>query len=270
MTNIPAPVRFPAAADSSRQPPVLANLLRSEGAKLASVRSTYWSLLVAAAAMIVIGIGAAIGVAASHTHKAGFDAVSNSLSGVVVAQLAIAVLGVLAVTSEYSTGMIRTTFTAAPQREMVIAAKAAVFAAAAFAIGTITSFATFLVGQTILGHRGVSLAAPGALRAIIGLGLYLGLLGVLAVGLGTIIRRAAGAIAVLLGLLLVIPALAPLLPTSLQDTVGQFLPYIAGQAIFKTTRDSTTLSPWAGLAVFALYATTALAIGIIVIRRRDA
>ena len=114
------------------------------------------------------------------------------------------------------------------------------------------------------------MAAPGALRAIIGIGLYLGLLGALAVGLGTIIRRAAGAIAVLLGLLLVIPALAPLLPTSLQDTVGRYLPYLAGQAIFKTTRDSTTLSPWIGLSVFALYAAAALAIGTFVVRRRDA
>jgi len=152
MTDIP-PVRFPAATQGSRQPPVLTNLLRSEWAKLASVRSTYWSLLVAAAALIPIGIGAAIGIATSHTHNAGFDAVSNNLSGVVVAQLAIAVLWALAVTSEYSSGMIRTTFTAAPQREMVITTKAAVFAAAVFGIGTTTGFATSLVGQAILCHR---------------------------------------------------------------------------------------------------------------------
>jgi ABC-2 type transport system permease protein len=266
MTDIAMPVAPP----DSGQPPIAADLFRSEWAKLASVRSTYWTLLIAGTAIVMIGLVAAISVTASHTHKGAFDAVGNSLGGVLVAQMAIAVLGVLAITSEYSSGMIRTTFTAAPQRGMVIAAKAAVFGVVAFAMGATTSLATFLVGQAILGHRGVGLAAPGAIRAVIGVGLYLGLLGVLAVGLGTIIRRAAGAIAVVLGLLLVIPLLAPLLPTSIQDTVGKFLPYIAGQAIFKTTADRTTLSPGVGLAVFALYAAVALAIGIVVVRRRDA
>lgn len=267
MTDIAIATSPPVIATS--EPPIVANLLRSEWAKLTSVRSTYWSLVVAAAAMVVVGVVAAISVAASHTHMASFDPVANSLSGVVIAQLAIAVLGVLVVTSEYSTGMIRTTFTSAPQRGTVIAAKAAVFGTVAFALGAITALSAFLVGQAILGHRGVS-PTSGALRSVIGVGLYLGLLGVLAVGLGTIIRRAAGAIAVVLGLLLVIPLLAVLLPASIRDSVGKFLPYIAGQAIFKTTKDSSTLSPWAGLAVFALYAAMALAMGIVVVGRRDA
>ena len=185
-----------------------------------------------------------------------------------VEQLAIGVLGALAVASEYSTGMVRSTFAAAPQRGTLIAAKAAVFGAVA--LGTIASLISFLVGQAILGPQGVSLGAPGALRAVIGVGAYLGLLGALAVSLGTFIRRSAGAIAVLVGLLLVIPALAPLLPTSVRDTVGKCLPYIAGQAIFNTTKNTTTLSPWAGLAVFALYAAASLAIGITVVRHRDA
>ena len=104
-------------------------------------------------------------------------------------QLAIGVLGVLLVTSEYSTGMIRSTFIAAPQRREVIAAKAAIFGLVAFVVGTVTSFITFFVGQSILGAHGVGLGAPGALRSVIGVGLYLGLLGVFAVGLGTIIRN---------------------------------------------------------------------------------
>ena len=258
----------PLTTASIRRPAVLPNLLRSEWAKLASVRSTYWNLVVAAA-MVVVGVVAAIGAAHSHTHTAGFDPVSNSLGGVMVAQLAIGVLGVLAVTSEYSTGMIRSTLAAAPQRGTLIGAKAAVFGAIAFAVGPIASLVTFLVGQAILGSQGVSLGAPGAAgghrrRR------YLGLLGVLAIGLGTVIRRSAGAIAVLVGLLLVVPLLAPLLPTAIRDTVGKFLPYIAGQAIFNTTKDTTTLSPWAGLAVFALYAAAALAIAIVLIRHRDA
>jgi ABC-2 type transport system permease protein len=270
MTDIAASIAPPAATTADRQPPALPNLLRSEWAKLASVRSTYWSVLVAVAGMIVIGLGGAIGAARAAHQPASFDPISASIGGFVLAQLALGVLGVLAVTSEYSTGMIRTTFTAAPQRGAVIAAKAAVFGAASFAIGAVVTLFTFLVGQAILGHRGVNLAAPGALRAVIGVGLYLGLLGILAVGLGTIIRRSAGAIAVLLGILFVLPVFAGLVPASIRDTVTKLLPFNAGHALFNTTTGATTLSPALGLVVFALYALAALTIGTVLVRRRDA
>jgi ABC-2 type transport system permease protein len=245
---------------------VSADLVRSEWAKFRTVSSTYWSLFAAVAAMI--GLGAIISSAQSG-HQAGFDPVSTSLSGVLLAQLAIGVLGVLFVTSEYSTGMIRTTFTAAPQRRSVIAAKAAVFAVVALVVGTVTSLVTFLVGQALLGTNGVSITSPGALRSVIGVGLYLGLLGVFAVGLGTIIRSTAGAIASVFGLILVLPAIAAALPTSIRDSVDKYLPGNAGQAIFHTIRDTSTLSPWAGLAVFALYAAAALGAGLFLVSRRD-
>ncbi len=270
MTDIAVSIAQPTAITLDRQPSVRLNLLRSEWAKIRSVRSTYWSVVVAVAGMIVIGVGGAIGAARATHQPAAFDPISATIGGFVLAQVALGVLGVLAVTSEYSTGMIRTTFTAAPQRGTVIAAKAVVFGVASFAVGAIVSLFTFLVGQAILGHRGVSLGAPGALRAVIGVGLYLGLLGILAVGLGTVIRRSAGAIAVLLGLLFVLPALAPLLPSSIRDTVAKLLPYNAGQAIFKTANTSLTLSAPVGLAVFALYAAAALTIGTVLVRRRDA
>jgi ABC-type transport system involved in multi-copper enzyme maturation permease subunit len=195
--------------------------------------------------------------------------VSTSLNGVLLAQLAIGVLGALFVTSEYSTGMIRSTFTAVPQRRAVIAAKAAVFAVVALVVGTLSSLVTFLVGQAVLGSHGVSLTAPGALRSVIGVGLYLGLLAVLAVGLATMIRSTAGAIAALFGLILVVPAVAQALPTSIRDSVDKWLPGNAGQAIFHTIRDTSTLSPWAGLAVFACYAGAALAGGLLLVSRRD-
>jgi len=242
------------------------DLLRSEWAKFRTVRSTYWSLIVAVAAMI--GLGAIISAAQSG-HQAGFDPVSISLSGVLLAQLAIGVLGVLFVTSEYSTGMIRTTFTAAPQRRSVIAAKAAVFAAVALVVGTVTSLVTFLAGQALMSSHGVSLTSPGALRSVIGVGLYLGVLAVFAVGLATIIRSTAGAIASVFGLILVVPAVAQALPTSIRDSVDKYLPGNAGQAIFHTIRDTSTLSPWAGLGVFALYAAAALAAGLVLVVRRD-
>jgi len=245
---------------------VLPDLVRSEWSKFRTVRSTYWSLLAAVAAMI--GLGAIISAAQSG-HQPGFDPVSTSLSGVLLAQLAVGVLGALFVTSEYSTGMIRTTFIAAPQRRSVIGAKAAVFAAAALVVGTVTSLVTFLVGQSVLSHHGVSLTSPGALRSVFGVGLYLALLGVFAVGLATIIRSTAGAIAAIFGLILVVPAIAQALPTSIRDSVDKFLPGNAGQAIFHTIRDTSTLSPWTGLGVFALYAAAALATGLVLVKRRD-
>jgi ABC-2 type transport system permease protein len=245
---------------------VLPDLVRSEWAKFRTVRSTYWSLITAVAAMV--GLGAIISSVQSG-HQAGFDPVSTSLSGVLLAQLAIGVLGVLFVTSEYSNGMIRTTFTAAPQRRSVIAAKAAVFAAVALVVGTVTSLVTFLAGQALMSSHGVSLTSPGALRSVIGVGLYLGVLAVFAVGLATIIRSTAGAIASLFGLILVVPAVAQALPTSIRDSVDKYLPGNAGQAIFHTIRDTSTLSPWAGLSVFALYAAAALAAGLVLVGRRD-
>jgi ABC-2 type transport system permease protein len=265
-TVSPAPVASAALTAPTRQPPVLPNLLRSEWAKVRSVRSTYWSLAAAVAAMIGYGaINSAPHAGAGHGAS---DPILTSLSGVLLAQLAIAVLGVLVITTEYSTGMIRSTFAAAPQRHLVIVAKAGVLGAAAFAVGTVASLIAFLGGQAIMGANGVSLT--GALRSVIGIGLYLGLLGVFAVALGTIIRRSTGAIAALVGLILVLPALLLTLPASLQDTIVKFLPGNAGQAIFTTGQDTSALSPWAGLAVFALYAAAALALALVLLRRRDA
>jgi ABC-2 type transport system permease protein len=137
-------------------------------------------------------------------------------------------------------------------------------------IGTVASLVAFLVGQSILASHGVSLSSPGALRAVIGVGLYLGLLAILAVGLGTIIRSTPGTIVAVLGMLLVLPSIAPVLPHSIRDTVEKYLPSNAGQAIGATIKSSSSLSPWAGLAVFALYAVTALVIGLILVGRRDA
>jgi ABC-2 type transport system permease protein len=256
-------------AASTRPASVLPDLARSEWAKLRSVRSTYWGLAMAVTAMIGYGAINAASLAGAH-HAAHFDPISTSLSGVVLAQLAIAVLGVLVITSEYSTGMIRSTFAAAPQRHWVIAAKAGVLGAVALAVGTLASLTAFLVGQAILGVHGVKLTSPGAARSVLGVGLYLGLLGVFAVGLGAIVRRSTGAIAALFGLILVLPGLLLTLPASIQDTVVKFAPGNAGQAIFTTGHQASTLSPWAGLVVFALYAAAALAFSVTVVRRRDA
>ena len=249
---------------------IMPDLLRSEWEKLRSIRTTFWSLIITVVAMV--GIGAIVAAVHTGTRSGrGFDALSGTFTGVLLAQLAIGVLGVLTVTSEYSTGMIRSTFIAAPQRRAVIVAKAGVVGLVTFVVGTVASFASFFVSAAILSSHGthLSLGSPGALRSVIGVGLFLGILAVLAVGLGTIIRSSAGGIAALVGLLLVLPTLTQAIPASIRDSVEKFLPANAGQAVFLHT-DTGSLSPWIGLLVFAAYAAAGLGIALVMVGRKDA
>jgi ABC-type transport system involved in multi-copper enzyme maturation permease subunit len=197
-----------------------------------------------------------------------------SLRGVYLAQLAIGVLGVLMITGEYSTGMIRATLSAVPRRLPVLWAKAFVFAVTVFVITGIASLLAFLGGQAFLSGAGVGihvgLSTPGAARAVLGGALYLTVVGLLGVGLGFLLRNTAGAIATLFGLLLVLPAIAAALPSSLYDDVYKFLPMVAGLRILTTVPDHTVLSPWAGLGVFAVYAAVAIGAGAVMLMRRDA
>ncbi len=259
--------------------PILPDVLRSEWDKLRTVRSTYWTLFAAAATMIglsaiLCGIYVAQYAHLSAKDRALFDPASFSLTGSFLAQLAIGVLGVLVITSEYGSGMIRSTFAAVPQRLTVLAAKAAVFAAVTLVVTTAASLAAFSVGQMILSSKGigVGLGAPGVLRTVIGTGLYLAVLGLLALSLGTIIRKTAGAIAAVFGLVLVLPTIAGLLPGSL-SSVQKFLPSNAGLALVTGSHAGKTvpsLAPWIGFGVFCLYAVAALAVAGVILVRRDA
>jgi ABC-2 type transport system permease protein len=247
---------------------------RSEWTKLRSVRSTYWTILAAAAAMIgLAGLISAVFVNRyNHLNpadKASFHPVAFSLSGIFLAQLAIGVLGVLVITAEYSTGSIRSTLAATPQRRTVLGAKAAVFAAVTAVVGIAASFGAFFVGQAILSGKGIEahIGDPGALRAVVGAGLYLAVLGLLALGLGTLIRHSAGAIASLFGLRFVLPGIVSALPTSWDRAISPYLPSNAGQALIGAGHGgSDLLSPWVGFAVFCAYAVAAG----IMLRRRDA
>jgi ABC-type transport system involved in multi-copper enzyme maturation permease subunit len=207
--------------------------------------------------------------------RAAFDPAAYSLSGFFLAQLAIGVLGVVVITSEYATGSIRSTLAAAPQRATVLAAKAAVFGAVAAATGIVSSFAAFFTGQIILARKGIEahIGDAGALRSVLGAGLYLAILGLLALGLGTMIRRTAGAIAAVIGLVLILPVLVQGLPSSWQNTITRYLPSTAGQAIIgptKFTPPGHLLSPWTGFGLFCAYAAAALIAGAILLNRRDA
>jgi ABC-type transport system involved in multi-copper enzyme maturation permease subunit len=210
----------------------------------------------------------------SPAARAAFDPAGYSLSGFFLAQLAVGVLGVVIMTSEYQTGSIRATF-AAPQRRMVLAAKAAVFGAVAAVTGIISSAAAFFTGQAILSAQGIQarIGDPGALRSVTGAGLYLAVLGLLALGLGTLIRRTAGAIAAVVGVILILPVFTQGLPSSWQNAITRYLPSAAGQAIIgrtKFTPPGHLLSPWAGFAVFCAYAAAALAAAAVILNRRDA
>jgi ABC-type transport system involved in multi-copper enzyme maturation permease subunit len=256
-------------------------VLRSEWTKLRSVRSTYWTLL--AAVVTTVGLSALISAiyvsqypGMKAADRANFDPTSFSLSGVFLAQLAIGVLGVLIITGEYSTGAIRSTFAAVPQRRMVLAAKATVFSAVTLVVGMVSCFAAFFIGQAILSGQSIQahIGDPGVLRAVAGSGLYLAVLGLLALGVGTLIRHSAGAISALFGVILVLPALVLALPWS--DAISRWLPSNAGGAISATVQAGPNapggpmLSPWVGLGVFFLYAAAALVCAGITLRRRDA
>lgn len=256
---------------------IFTNLLASEWTKIRSVRSTFWTLM--AAAVMTIGLAAIVcsvyvaqydGI--SEKIRAEFDPASFSLIGGIMAQLAIAVLGVLVITSEYGSGTIRSTLTATPQRLNVLAAKAGVFAAVVLVVTTIASFIAFFLGQAILSTKdiGIGIGTPGALRSVIGTGLYLAVLGLLALGLGTCIRKTAGAITAVMGMIFVLPVVFSLLPSSM-SVVEKYLPTAAGEAIINGGAGTMpSLSPWVGLGVFFLYAVAALGVGAFLLVRRDA
>lgn len=268
-----APAGLPPAG---KQRATLRRSLLAEWTKLRSVRSSFVTMLVTV--VVTIGLGALITSAfvsrwdhLGRRERLEFDPTSFSLNGIFLGQLAIAVLGVLIVTSEFSSGMIRTTFAAMPRRPLVVVAKATVFAAVTLVVATVTSFAAFLIGQVVLSQQnlGVSLSDPSVLRAVIGGGLYLTLVGLFGLGFGAILRHTAGAISAVVGVLLVLPIIAHFLPGDLGTDVNKFLPSQAGSAIMNVRPVSESLAPWSGLGMFCLYTVVVLVVGGVLLSRRD-
>jgi ABC-2 type transport system permease protein len=251
-------------------------VLRSEWTKLRSLRSTRWSLL--AAFVLTIGVAAlACGVVAHHwaqmhaQDRRDFHPLEVNLVGVQIAQLALGVLGVLVITGEYSTGMIRATMTAVPRRLPVLWAKAAVFGFVTLALMTPAVLIAFVVGQAILSRHNIDIAfsAPGVPRVLFGAALYLTVIGLFGLGIGAIVRNTAGGIATFAGILFVLPPLMNVLPTSWNDAASPYLPLGAGQAVLALTRGQHQLAPWTGLGLLAAYALGALLVGSFLLARRD-
>lgn len=250
-----------------------------EWIKLRSLRSTAWILIILVAGVIGIGI-LVLSFYPSHwahmtaAQRASFDPTNDGFTGIVLGQLAAGILGVLAITGEYSSGSIRATLSAMPSRPLVLAAKAAVVGAVMLLVGEAVCFAVFLTGQDLvlsspaphaaLGHGGV-------LRAVVMVGGYLCLSALIGLGLGAIIRHTAGAIAAFTAVVLALPFVALALPSAEQQDVVKYLPeQIASNSLAAVRPEAGSLPPWAGMGLLCLYAVVLLAIGGWLLARRDA
>lgn len=243
-------------------------VLRSEWSKLWSLRSTWITLALALLFLVAFGIIAAARYKSSVTSGRQLDpdfadatALSLSLFGVPIAQLALGVLGVLVTAGEYSTGMIRSTLAAVPRRLPVLWSKAVAFGVIALVLSVAGVFVTFFVDSRITAGTPAALtfSDTGVVRSLLGAALYLGLVGVIGAALGALLRSVAGGISILVAGLMLIPGLISLLPQSWHQAVQPYLPNVAGQSMFDLHHLPHTLTPAVGLLVLGTW--TALALG---------
>jgi ABC-type transport system involved in multi-copper enzyme maturation permease subunit len=252
-----------------------ARVVLSEWTKFRSLRSTLYTLLIAVVLMIGIGaLFAAITASQPGGLDPGQSAVSTSLmTGTFFAQLAIGVLGVLLISGEYSTGMIRSSLTVVPRRLPMLWGKLAVFAGVVFLTMLIASVTTFFVGQALLSGPGLaaSLSDPGALRSVVGAALYVTVAGMTALALGALLRNTAAAITTFVAVFFVIPPLTLLLPASLTDHFVQYLPStIGGELVTGDSGVANSLAPWTGFGVMCGYAAVLIGFAAWRLRRVDA
>jgi hypothetical protein len=254
-----------------------ARVVLSEWTKLRSLRSTVYSLL--AAIVFIVGLSFLVPlVTVNHWPPpdpggvARFDPTSRSLAGIFLAQLAVGVLGVLFITGEYATGMIRATLAAVPTRLPVLWAKTMIFALVTFVLMAPSAIAAFLIGQSILHAKQLdtTLSSPGVLRAVLGAALYLTVVGLMGLAWGALLRNTAGGISALFGILFVLPIIVRFLPSQWADPIDKYLPSTVGQGITRVHADPTALAPWAGFALFCGYAAIVMAAAAVGLRRRDA
>ncbi|GAA4226888.1 ABC transporter permease subunit [Actinomadura meridiana] len=270
----------PAGGPPSYPRPGFRRLMLAEWTKIRTVRSTLWTLIL----LVIVTVGftslfVGLTVAQWDDMDPGdqasivADPVSFILgSGFFLGQLTICVLGVLVIASEYSTGMIRASVLAVPRRLPMLWAKALVFGLVVLVLGIVVSFVSYFIGAALMGDKAsVSLGDDGVLRAVIGGGLYLAMLGLFALAIGAIVRHTAGGITGVIGFVLVLAPLATLLPGSIGDHVHAYLPTEAGTLISKAHQGKDDLlTPWEGYGVFALWTAALLALAAVLLKRRDA
>jgi ABC-type transport system involved in multi-copper enzyme maturation permease subunit len=279
MTTLTIAAR-PAVPPVSRRV-ALARTIRSEFTKIRSVRSTYWTLLLLVLTGVAWCVAYCLGTVHQWPHmsaqdRSGFDATQNSIIGLaMLGQLVIVVLGALMITSEYSTGLVRTSLTVMPRRGTLYAAKAAVFALVSLVVSVTVSFGTYVLGRVLLAstHAPMSLSQPGVLRSVIVTALYVEVCGLFAFGVGALVRSTAGALTLGFGGLVLLPELIRALPESLHDALMRWLPGGDALGVMTATLGGPRpllFSAWGELAVFAGYAAILLAVGAVVFARRDA
>lgn len=268
----------PAPARTGRpQPPAGSGVtfprtVRAEWIKFSSLRSSWWVLAAAVVGLVAIGLVIAYNTGRNWTGLAPEDAVlSSTLQGYHLAELLMGVLGVLFVSGEYATGMIRSTLGAVPKRVPVLLAKAVVVGAVVLVVMTVATLVTFLSSQALLGHyhHGFSLSDPTGLRVVFGTAAYLTLVALLGSAFGWIVRSTPGGISSLVALLLVVPVLLGLFGTW-GEKLAQFLPTGAGESFAVSLHAPNTLTPGAGLAVLAGWVVATMALAALLLRRRDA
>ena len=276
-----APAATVATAEPTGGDPAGLRLMHAEWTKIRSVKSTVWSLI--AFVVVAIGFSALIALVISNTWNSPGNHPNHATllndptavifgAGLGLGQLAICVLGVIVISSEYTTGAIRASLLAVPHRIPWLVAKGAVFAALVFVVSAITIFVTFFLTTAILrSHISISLGQPGVAKAVIGGILYLTVLGLFAMSLGGLIRHTAGAIAIVIALVIVVPPLVGLIPGTIANHVHGYLPTQAGQLVAQTSQQSgDVLSGWQGFGVFCAWTVLLLAICGALLVRRDA
>jgi ABC-2 type transport system permease protein len=257
----------------------LARVARSEWIKFRTLRSSLIMLGATAAVFAALGLGFSAfladttiepGTPAPPGGPSSLDPLGASLGGVNLAQLLIGTLGVLLIAGEYSTGMIRSSLTAVPQRWPVLAGKVAVLAAVTLAVLVPTVLLTFVGGQAVLGEKGIALTDDGVLRSVFGTAAYLTGVGVLGMALGFLLRNTAAALTSVVALLLIVPGVVSLLPAGWSETIAPYLPSNAGQAFMSVGDNPDLLTPSAGAAVFIGWLVVLLSVAVTLLRRRDA
>ncbi|WP_328493892.1 ABC transporter permease [Streptomyces sp. NBC_00414] len=251
-------------------------VLRSEWTKIRSVASTLWTLSLAAVVTVVLG--ALISLLSKNEFdkmdakdRLSFDPTYISFAGMSLGQLAMIVFGVLVVSNEYSTGMIRTSLSAVPQRGTFLFSKMAVATVLAFLVGLVTSFVAFFLGQAMLGSHKAAIGDPGVLRAVIGGGLYMTLIAVFSMGVATMLRSPMLSLGILMPFFFLISAILGNVPAT--KKIGRFLPDQAGSKIMQVVTpldDDVPYGPWGGLGIMVLWVVLAVAGGYALLKRRDA
>jgi ABC-2 type transport system permease protein len=277
-TTVPSVTPYKERSAPAYRKASIFDVVRSEWTKFRTVRSTWWCIFVTI--VLVLAIGGLVSWASGYHYSRGdasdrltFDPTARSTAGAVLGQLSMAVLGILFITSEYSSGMIRSSLAAVPRRGRILGVKAALFAAVSLVVGEVLAFGSFVMGQAILKSQGAptaSLSNGTDLRAVVGVGLYLVVLAIIALGIGAIVRSTAVAIVTVVVMLYVVPAILAGVNDSVTQGILKYWPTQAGAQIVQVHRDAHTLSAWPGFAVMVIFGVVVLAAALFTMNRRDA